>query len=129
MIYNHRIDTLSEVQLGVSTFDVCVFVFSQQVCMESGLQYTEDVDVIFSNNNSPLLTSLYKQKLVKPKPQPRTRGLYSALEYARLIFGRLAFSISSYLELPIISKCVLALKYQWLVIVDTNPDPDPNPKP
>ena len=50
--------------------------------MESVLRYTEDVDVVFTKNKSPLLTlergqlirvlcdgsSLHKQKLVKPKP-------------------------------------------------------------
>ena len=50
--------------------------------MESVLRYTEDVDVVFTKNNSPLSTlergqlmrvlcdssSHYKQKLVKPKP-------------------------------------------------------------
>ena len=49
--------------------------------MESVLRYTEDVDVVFTKNNSPLSTlereqlirmhcdnsNLYKQKLVKPK--------------------------------------------------------------
>ena len=50
--------------------------------MESVLRYTEDVDVVFTKNNSSLSTlergqlirvlcdssSVYKQKLVKPKP-------------------------------------------------------------
>ena len=54
--------------------------------MESVLRYTEDVEVFFTKNNSPLSTSereqlirvlcdnssLYKQKRVKPKPLAST---------------------------------------------------------
>ena len=73
---------------GSAPFDVCVLIFLaaaiflQQVCMESVLRYTEDVGLVFTNENSSLLTlkrgrwmrvlcdnsNLHKQKLVKPKP-------------------------------------------------------------
>ena len=66
--------------VGAFDFGALVFIFLE-ACLESVLRCTEDVDVIFAKNNSPLSTlergqlisvldssSLYKQKFVKPKP-------------------------------------------------------------
>ena len=58
---DHIIHNQPEVQLGVGTFDVCIVAFlAAAIFLESVhgkcLRYTKDVDVIFTKNNSPLLT-------------------------------------------------------------------------
>ena len=56
---SHRIDTQPKVQLHVGAFDVCVLVFSAAAIFLASvhgkcLRYTEDVDVVFTKNNSSL---------------------------------------------------------------------------
>ena len=60
-VNSYPVNTQPEVQLSVGAFEVCVLVFSAAAIFLASvhgkcLRYTEDVDVVFTKNNSPLST-------------------------------------------------------------------------